>query len=112
MKTEEYPIEDNKFEYMGKTYDCSYGVERDIPNIIREAETSHKEHFEETYVKESLKPYKIRLHLDRNEEPLFCMILYVIDYKRGISKRTACGDYYQIYNGKVFPHPFQASICW
>ena len=44
--TEEYPITGDCFEYDGKMYDCSYAIKRDTKLIIQEAETSHKDSFD------------------------------------------------------------------
>ena len=49
IKEEEYPIKDNGFEYLGNHYDCHYAIERDIKMILQEAETSHKDNFNEIY---------------------------------------------------------------
>lgn len=115
MKYEDYPIIDEHFEYDGKDYDCSYAIKRDIKMILREAETSHKDFFDELYDRDSLTPVKVRLFIDDKQNPIYGMITYTINYKKQNTKRTACGDYYPIYTLSklaLMPHPYQASICW
>jgi len=112
IKKEEYPINGNCFEYDGKTYDCSYAIKRDIKLIIQEAETSHKDSFDELYDKQSLKADKVRIFLDKEDKPVFGMVTYIIDYKEENSGRYACGGYYPFWDDKLFPHPYQESICW
>lgn len=119
MKTIEIDTEVASFEYNGKTYNCELVVKRDIQHIKHEAETNHKEEFDEKYDKDSITPNKVRLYVDENGYPLYMMMTYVIKYK---SKefctfgygRYACGEYYPIDNNfdKIYPHPFQGSICW
>ena len=101
----------NIFEYRGEKYDCQVAIETDIELILRNAEISHKEDFEQLYDKDSLKPDKVKLYMDNNQNPMYCMIIYTINYKNNIS-RLACGNYYPIHDNKIYPHPFQASICW
>jgi len=110
--TEEYPIIGNCFEYDGKTYDCSYAIKRDIKLIIQEAETSHKDSFDELYDRQSLKADKVRIFLDKEDKPIFGMVIYLIEYKNKSWERCACGGYYPFWDDKLFPHPYQESICW
>lgn len=108
----ELPIETESFEYNGETYDCSLAIERDIKQIIQEAETSHKESFDKDYNRASLSPNKIRVYLDENGNPLFGMVMYLIDYKSGNSQRWACGNYCPFWANLLSPFPYQGSICW
>lgn len=115
MKFEYYNIENNHFEYLNKQYDCSFAIKCDIELIIQEAETFHKDTFDELYNRDSLTPQKVRLFLDDKKEPVFGMIIYTIDYKNQNVKRTACGNYYQVRTLStlaLMPHPYQGSICW
>lgn len=112
MTTKEIQITDKKFSYLSKTYDCSLAIERDTDLILKEAETSHKEIFDKSYKRETLQADKIRVFFDKDDTPIFAMILYLIFNKAGNYKRMACGDYYRIYENLVFPHPYQCSICW
>lgn len=89
IKKEEYPIKNNGFEYMGNHYDCHYAIERDMKMIIQEAETSHKDNFDEFYDRNTLRPRTMRLYVDENNIPIYGMIIYVIDYKNK-------GSYFQI----------------
>lgn len=116
MTSEDIAINGNEFEYMGETYDCSRAIKRDIEHIIDEANKSHKDSFEELYDKDTLTPEKVRVYMV-NDEPIYAMVLYTINYRVGTTKRTACGDYYpisRVFGGKpsLFPHLFQGSICW
>lgn len=114
IKNEEYPIKDNGFEYNGKTYNCSYAIKRDIKLIIQEAETSHKDAFDELYDKNTLRADKIRIFVDGDDVPIYGMIIYLIDYKGENNSRYACGGYYtfEFNNSVLYPHPYQESICW
>lgn len=114
IKKEEYPIKNNGFEYMGNHYDCHYAIERDMKMIIQEAETSHKDNFDEFYDRNTLRPRTIRLYVDENNIPIYGMIIYVIDYKKEQTSRSACGGYYPFVfdNSEFLPHPYQESICW
>lgn len=115
MNKNEIVIIDNKFEYLGKEYDCEYLIERDKKNILREADESHKDTFDELYDRGTLAPSKCRVYLDDAGKIMYLMIIYTIDYREGKSKRLACGDYYPECNfgeNALFPHPYQASICW
>ena len=121
MNKNDIEIIDGKFEYLGKEYDCKYLIERDKRNILREAETSHKDTFDELYDRNTLEPLKCRVYLDDNDKIVYLMIFYTIDYSKGngrrfaYCKRIACGDYYPECNfgeNALFPHPYQASICW
>lgn len=112
IKKEEYPIKDNGFEYDGKTYDCSYAIKRDIKLITQEAETSHKDTFDKLYDRQSLKADKVRIFLDKEDKPIFGMVIYLIEYKDKSWKRCACGGYYPFWDDKLFPHLYQESICW
>ena len=114
IKTEEYPIKDNGFEYGGKTYDCQFAIKRDIKLIIQEAETSHKDTFDELYDRSTLRPDKIRIFADGDGVPIYGIVIYLIDYKDGNDSRYACGGYYRFEfdNSTLLPHPYQESICW
>lgn len=112
MKHEEYPIINDHFELNGKTYDCTHAIKRDIKMIIQEAETSHKDSFDKFYDRQSLKAHKVRIFLDKEDKPVFGMVIYLIEYKDGGWKREACGGYYPFWDNLLFPHPFQESICW
>ena len=111
---EEYPIVNNCFEFNSKIYDCKSAIERDIKMIIQEAETSHKDSFDKLYNRNTLRPDKIRIFVDRDNVPIYGMIIYLIDYKDGNNSRYACGGYYGFDFGSsvLYPHPFQESICW
>lgn len=112
IKKEEYPIKDNGFEYFGKHYDCQFAIKRDVKMILQEAETSHKDTFNELYDKETLKPKVIRLFTGEEGKPVYGMILYTIHNKVGNYEREACGGYYPFWDNKLFPHLYQESICW
>ena len=114
IKKEEYPIKDNGFEYLGKYYDCQFAIKRDVKMILQEAETSHKDVFDELYDKSTLRPDKIRIFVDKYYVPIYGMIIYLIDYKEGDNSRYACGGYYPfVFEDLVlYPHPYQESICW
>ena len=110
--SKEYPIIGYCFEYDGKMYDCSYAIKRDTKLIIQEAETSHKDSFDELYDRGSLKADKVRIFLDKEDKPIFGMVIYLIEYKDKSWERWACGGYYPFFDDKLFPHPYQESICW
>ena len=114
IKEEEYPIKDNGFEYLGNHYDCHYAIERDIKMILQEAETSHKDKFNEFYDRNTLRPDKIRIFVDKDNVPIYGIIIYLIDYRDGNNSRYACGGYYRFEfdNSILLPHPYQESICW
>ena len=115
MNINDIEIIDGKFEYLSKEYDCKYLIERDKKNILREADESHKDEFDKLYDRNTLAPLKCRVYLDDNDNIVYLMIIYTVDYREGNCKRTACGDYYPVCNfgGNVlFSHPYQASICW
>ena len=109
--TEDYSIIGNCFEYDGKTYDCSYAIKRDVKLIIQEAETSHKDSFDELYDRKSLKADKVRLFFE-NGQLSYGMVLYTIHNKVHNYERGACGGYYTFLDNKLLPHPYQESICW
>lgn len=117
MVTEDIEIIGGKFEHLGKTYDCTYLIERDIKTITREAEDSHKGVLDSLYKRETLQPSKARVYIDDKGSIVYLMLVYTIDYKESRLKRTACGDYYPVSdrdktNLLLFPHPYQGSICW
>ena len=114
INKEEYPIKDNGFEYLGKHYDCHYAIERDMKMIIQEAETSHKDNFDEFYDRNTLKPDKVRLFFDEDKLPIFGMVIYRLHQKKDDYWRSACGGYYRFVfdNSVLLPHPYQESICW
>ena len=111
IKKEEYPINGNCFEYDDKTYDCSYAIKRDVKLIIQEAETSHKDSFDELYDRKSLKACKVRLFFE-NGQLSYGMVLYTIHNKVDNYERCACGGYYPFWEDKLLPHLYQESICW
>lgn len=112
MKSKEYPIENNRFEYDGVHYGCDFAIEHDTKLIIQEAETSHKDSFDELYDRTTLKPEKIRVYVDEKGKLIYGFIIYVINYKNGSGGRYACGNYYPFFGNDLMPHPFQTSICW
>ena len=81
---------------------------------MQEAETSHKDGFDELYDRNTLRASKIRIFVDQNEVPIYGMIIYLIDYKEQNNSRYACGGYYpfEFDNSILFPNPYQESICW
>lgn len=112
MKYEEYPIINDYFEYDEEKYDCSVAIERDIKMILQEAETSHKDSFDKLYSRDSLKANKVRIFLDEKDNPVFGMVIYLIEYKDESWKREACGGYYKFWRKLLLPHPYQESVCW
>ena len=113
INKEEYPIKDNVFEYSGKHYDCQFAIKRDIKMILQEAETSHKDTFDEVYDRNTLRADKIHIYVNEEGTPIYGMIIYRIDYKEENYSRYACGGYYPFLDDKVlFPHIYQESICW
>lgn len=113
-KEERCLIKDNGFEYLGKHYDCQCAIKRDVKMILQEAETSHKDEFDKLYNKSTLRADKIHIFVDKDNVPIYGMIVYLINYKEGNTGRYACGGYY-IFNSdssKLYPHPYQESICW
>ena len=118
IKKEEYLIKDNGFEYLGNHYDCQLAIKRDIKMIIQEAETSHKDTFDELYDRNTLRANIIRIFVDEDNVPIYGIIIYLIDYKleskEGNISRCACGGYYRFEfdNSTLLPHPYQESICW
>ena len=112
MIQEDYPIINGHFVYDGKSYDYTPVIERDIKMILQEAETSHKDSFDELYNKDSLKADRVHIYLDKEDKPVFGMVIYLIEYKDGSCKREACGGYYPIWQKLLMPHPYQESICW
>lgn len=111
MTKEEYPIVNGCFEFDGKTYDCKRAIERDIKMIVQEAEISHKDSFDELYDRKSLKAARVRLFFE-NGQLSYGMVLYTIYNKVDNYRRYACGGYYPFLDDKLFPHPYQESICW
>ncbi len=112
IKNEEYPVKDNGFEYLGNHYDCQFAIKRDMKMIIQEAETSHKDNFDKFYDRDTLIPDRIRLFFDENKLPIFGIVIYKLHQKKDNYWRSACGGYYPFWNDKLFPHPYQESICW
>lgn len=105
-------VTSNSFEYNDIHYSCSEAIKKDVEIILNEAEANHKNDLENFYIKETIRPTKVRLFLDENNAPQFGMIIYVIDGKSGFYGRYACGNYYPIYENILLPHFFQGSICW
>ena len=112
IKKEEYSIKNNGFDYLGNHYDCQFAIKRDIKLIIQEAETSHKDTFDKLYDRNTLRPNKIRIFVDEDDVPIYGMIIYLIDYREENDSRCACGGYHPFWDNKLFPHPYQESICW
>lgn len=114
IREREILIKNYGFDHIGNHYDCHYAIARDIKMILQEAETSHKNTFDEFYDRNTLRPDKIRLYVDENNIPIYGMIIYVIDYKKEQMSRSACGGYYpfEFDNSVLLPHPYQESICW
>ena len=114
IKKEEYPVKDNGFEYLGKYYDCKFAIKRDVKMILQEAEASHRDTFDELYDRNTLRPDKIRIFVDKHDVPIYGIIIYLIDYKEQNNSRYACGGYYRFEfdNSALLPHPYQESICW
>jgi hypothetical protein len=108
----EMPMNSDTFDYKGVRYDCSSAISKDKALILQEAESSHKSTFDEEYLRDSLRPSKIRLFVDDNDLPRFAMVIYIIDYKDHSCGRYACGNYYPFYEEHLMPHFYQASICW
>ena len=109
---EEYPIKGNGFEYLGNHYDCKFAIKRDVKMILQEAETSHKDSFDELYDRQSLKADKVCIFFDKEDKPIFGMVIYLVEYKDKSWKRCACGGYYPFWDNKLCPHLYQESICW
>lgn len=111
---EEIVTKDDEFEYMGIRYDISLVVKRDKELIYQEADRTHSGVLDDLYIRESLSPSRVKLYVDQNSTILYIMVVYLISYKDGKCQRMACGDYYPIGIGgyKVYPHPYQARICW
>ena len=103
---------DSSCKYKGITYQCSYAIKKDKEQIINEAITNHNIEFAREYDKDSLKPVKVRLFTDYNDCPQFGMVLYEIKNTANDYSRSACGNYYPIYEEWLQPHFFQGSICW
>ena len=59
-----------------------------------------------------LKANKIQIFVDEDDVPIYGMIVYLIDYSNGKNSRYACVGYYPFWDDKLFPHPYQESICW
>lgn len=124
-RIEDIPVRDGKFEYKGRTFDCSYLIERDKEVILREADSSHADTFDKLYDRNSLKAVKAKLNIGSNGGIETVMIGYTIDYKAPDTsksywpqnmKRLACGDYYPFYllrgDTLFFQSNYQGSICW
>lgn len=114
IKKIEYPINNNGFEHGGNHYDCQRAIKRDVKMILKEAETSHKDTFDELYDRNTLRADKIRIFVDEDNIPIYGMIIYLIDNKKENYSRFACGGYYKFEfdNSMLLPHPYQESICW
>lgn len=116
MEREIVEVKNNKFDYHGKTYDCTHLVERDKKVILREADDTHKHVLDELYDRNSLNALRCELYLDANGNIVYLLIIYGIKYKLGTDVRNACGDYYpkcEIKKGVLYPpRPYQGKICW
>ena len=114
IKIDICPIKDNGFEYLGNHYDCHYAIERDIKMILQEAETSHKDTFDEIYDRNTLRADKIRIFVGEDNVPIYGIIMYLIDYKEQNNSRYVCGGYYRFdfNHSELFPHPYKESVCW
>ena len=106
IKEIEYPIKNNGFEHLGNHYDCQFAIKRDARMILQEAETSHKDTFDELYDKNTLRPCKIHIFVGEYNVPIYGMIIYLIDYKEGNKGRYACSGYYRFEfdNSMFFYH--------
>ena len=78
MNSIEYEINNHCFIHNDEEYDCSFAIEHDIKLIIQEAETSHKDTFDELYNRDSLTPKRVRLFLDDNAFALIFLPLISI----------------------------------
>jgi hypothetical protein len=117
LKYEDVKLDSDLLEYNGVTYDLERAVKNDIEQIIGEAEKSHGAEFKRLYDKESIRPDRVHVFIDKDGEPAFGLVTYVIKYKEGDNGRYACGNYYPFYKASLdknflMPHPYQASICW
>lgn len=112
MKRKESTIKDNYFVYNLMKFDCTRAIKKDIECIVRQAEATNKEEFHELYKTDSIKPEKVKLFVDDNDNIVYTLILYTIEYKDGNLTRCACGNYYPVKRNTLFPHSFQGSICW
>ena len=81
---------------------------------IPKVKLDYPDNFDEFYDRNTLRPRTMRLYVDENNIPIYGMIIYVIDYKKEQTSRSACGGYYPFVfdNSVLLPHPYQESICW
>lgn len=108
------------FTHNGEFYDCEHLVAFEKLQILAEAKHSHKDDIENIYDKDSLKPLRVKLHLDDNDKIMHIMVVYEILYKDHSGGRYACGAYqvsknfFKKADGKtvIGYHPYQDSICW
>lgn len=106
-------VDNNHFDYLGKTYDCENAIKDDVEMIVNNAKLHDK--FNE-YDEHSLRADRVRLYIDENsKEPVYGMIVYSIENVKFNYRRVACGNYYPIADvgcRGLEPHLYQASICW
>ena len=112
MKKIEYPIENSSFAHNGVMIDCKYALKLDKTIIIRNGRRTHREEFVKCYDSKSLKPKKINLYVDKDNNPVYGYIVYTIHNKKADYDRLAVGGYYPIWENKLMPHPYQTSVCW
>ena len=123
MDTKEIDVyfneESTGFIYNGDFYDCKLLTAFEKLQILTEAEYSHKDEIDNMYDKDSLKPQRVKLYLDSNDEIMHLMVVYEILYKDHSNGRYACGAYqvsknFFQFEGKtvVGYHHYQDSICW
>ena len=112
IKKEEYPINGDGFEYLGKHYDCELAIKRDIKMILQEAEISHKDTFDELYDRNTLRADKIRIFVDGDDVPIYGMIIYLIDYKEQNNSRCApISRKHLLVKEKRYEKVYTISIC-
>lgn len=104
-------IENDGFVYNDVQYECARAIKRDKKIILQQA-ASYKKEFDEMYDKNTLRADSVRLTFNEKNEPIFGMVLYIINYKEGRHGRYACGEYYPISSKALEPNIYQGSICW
>ena len=110
-KNIEIKIENDGFVYNNVQYKCARAIKRDKEIILRQA-ASYKKEFDELYDKNTLRADSVRLTFNEKNEPIFGMVLYIINYKNSDKGRYACGEYYPIFLKALGPDIYQGSICW
>lgn len=107
----EIKIENDGFVYNNVQYKCARAIKRDKEIILQQA-VSYKKEFDELYDKNTLRADSVRLFFNEKKEPIFGMVLYIINYRKGRHGRYACGEYYPIFMKALEPDIYQGSICW